>query len=102
MIAKDFTHRIDIFSSNKVKLEVAEIVLKTLDIEYNIVPPKTHTSRLKRLMFEKPLADVHDILASLDFGSKKYAEQLKKDFEARRYWRTQFQEFKEFNKKNRL
>ncbi len=51
-------------------------------------------------MFEQPLTTIHHILASLDIGSKRYAEQLKKDFEARRYWRKQFQKFKEFKRRN--
>ena len=100
MIAEDFHQRIEMFSSSKAKFDVVEIVLKTLNIDYTIVPSKTHTSRLKRLMFEQPLATIHDILTSLDIGSKGYAKQLKKDFEARRYWRKQFQKFQEFNKKS--
>ena len=100
MIAEDFTHKIEMFSSSKAKLEVIEILLKKLKIEYRIVPSKTHTSRLKRLMFEQPLASVHDILTSLDIGSKGNNEQLRKDFEARRYWRKQFQKFRGFKKRN--
>jgi len=100
MITEDFTSRIEIFSSIKAKLEVAELVLKTLKIEYEIVPPKTHTSRLWRLMYETPLDQVNDILASLDNGSRIYAEQIKNDFEARKYWRKQFQKFQEFKKFN--
>jgi len=100
MIAEDFTHKIEMFSSSKAKLEVVEILLKKLNIEYRIVPSKTHTSRLKRLMFEQPLTIIHDILTSLDNGSKGSAEPFKKDFEARRYWRKQFQKFQEFNKKS--
>ncbi len=98
MITEDFIHRIEMFSSSKAKLKVVEILLKKLNIEYKIVSSKTHTSRLKRLIFEQPLASVHDLLTSLDIGSKRYAEQLKKDFEARRYWRKQFQRFKSFQK----
>lgn len=100
MITEDFTHRIEMYSSSKPKLDVAEMVLKTLNIKYKILLSKTLTSRLKRLMFEIQLASVHDILTSLETGSKRYAEQLKKDFEARRYWRKQFQKCQEFNKKN--
>ena len=100
MIAEDFPQRIEIFATNKEELEAAEKVLKESNIEYKIVPSKTHTSRLKRLTFEKPLATIHDILTSLDFESKRYAEKLKKDFEVRKYWRKQFQKFQEFNKKN--
>jgi len=98
MITKDFTSRIEMCSSIKAKLEVAELVLKALKIEYEIVPPKTHTSKLLRLMYETPLDQVNDILASLDNGSSIYAEQIKKDFEARRYWRKQFQKFHDFQK----
>jgi len=49
-------------------------------------------------MYETPLDQVNDILASLDNGSSIYAEQIKKDFEARRYWRKQFQKFHDFQK----
>lgn len=100
MITEDFPNRIEIIATNKAELEAAEKVLKASNIEYKIVPSKTHTSRLKRLMFEQPLATIQDILTSLDIGSKSYVEQLKKDFEARRYWRKQFQKFKEFKKRN--
>ena len=100
MITEDFTSRIEMFSSIKAKLEVAELVLKTLKIEYEIVPPKTHTSKLWRLKYETPLDQVNDILASLDNGSRIYAEQIKRDFEARRFWRKQFQKFQEFKKFN--
>ena len=93
MITEDFTSRIEMFSSIKAKLEVAELVLKTLKIEYEIVPPKTHTSKLWRLMYETPLDQVNDILASLDNGSRIYAEQITRDFETRRYWRSKFQKF---------
>ena len=85
MIAGDSPHRIEMLSSIKAKFDVAEMVLKTLNIEYKIVPSKTHTSRLKRLMFEEPLTSIHDLLTSLDIGSMRNAEQLKKDFEARKY-----------------
>lgn len=100
MIAEDFTHKIEMFSSSKAKLEVVEILLKKLKIEYRIVPSKTHTSRLKRLMIEKPLTHINDVLISLDNGSKRSAEQLKNDFEARKYWRKQFQKFIGFKKRN--
>jgi len=100
MIANDSTHRIEMFSSIKAKLDVAEMILKTLKIEYKIVPPETHTSRLKGLMHHQPLTNIHDILRSSDIASKKYVEQFKKDFEARKYWRKQFQKFQDFKKKN--
>ena len=100
MITEDFTPRIEMFSNIKAKLEVAEIILKTLKIDYEIVTPKTHTTKLWRLKYETPLDQVNDILASLDNGSRIYAEQMKKDFEARRYWRTQFQKFQEFRRSN--
>ena len=93
MIADELTKKIGLLKNNKAKLEVAELILKMLKINYEIVTPKTQTSRIKSLMYDKPLAQVHDILASSDNGSKLYAEQLRKDFEARRYWRKQFQKF---------
>ncbi|MHA2034993.1 MAG: hypothetical protein ACW98X_01080 [Promethearchaeota archaeon] len=96
MIADDFTNRIEMFSIVKAKLKVAEMVLKALKINYEIVSPRNHTSRLRRLMYEKPLDQVHDMLLSMDSSSKIYAEMLKKDFEARRYWRKQFQKFQAF------
>jgi hypothetical protein len=92
---ENFTHRIEISSNIKARIEVAEVVLKTLKIDYEIVPSKPHTSRL---MYEKPLTQVHDILALLDNGSKIYAEQIKNDFETRRYWRKQFQKFHKLQK----
>ena len=98
MITEDFTSRIEMWASVKAKLEVAELVLKALKIEYKIVPPKTHTSKLLRLMYETPLDQVNDILASLNNGSRIYAEQIKKDFEARKYWRKQFQKFHKLKK----
>jgi len=101
MITEDFTSRIEIFSIIKAKLEVAELVLKTLKIEYEIVPPKTHTSKLRRLMYETSLGQVNDILASLDNGSRIHAEQIKRDFEARRYWRKRFQKFQDFQRFNK-
>ena len=52
MISEDFPRRIEIFATNKAELEAAKKVLKASNIEYKIVPSKTHTSRLKRLMFE--------------------------------------------------
>jgi hypothetical protein len=88
------------FSTIKAKLDVAEMILKTLNIEYKVVPPETHTSRLKRTMFQQPLSTIHDMLISSDMASKKYVEQFKKDFEARKYWRKQFQKFQDFKKKN--
>jgi len=101
MITEVFATKIEMFSNIKAKLEVAEIVLNTLKIEYEIVPPKTHTSKLWRLMYETPLDQVNAILPSLDNGSRIHAEQIKKDFEARRYWRKRFQKFQEFKKFNR-
>ena len=80
----------------KAKLEVVELVLKTLKIDYEIVPSKTSTLKLKKLMYEKPLDQVHETLTSMDNSSKIYAEQVKKDFEARRYWRKLFQKFQNF------
>ncbi|MHA2181066.1 MAG: hypothetical protein ACXAAH_06565 [Promethearchaeota archaeon] len=83
-------------SSNiKARIEVAEVVLKTLKIDYEIVPSKPHKSRL---MFEKQLTQVHDILASKNNRPKIYAEQIKNDFEARRYWRKQFRKFHKLQK----
>lgn len=79
--------------NNKAKLEVVELILKTLKINYEIVPSKTHKSKINRLMYEKPLDQVHETITSLDNVSKIYAEQVKKDFEARRYWRKMFQKF---------
>ena len=101
MITDDFTTKIEMFSCIKAKLEVAEIVLKSLKIEYEIVPSKTHTSKLWRLKYETPLDQINDILPSLDNGSRIYAEQIKSDFEARKYWRKQFQKFHEFKKFSR-
>ena len=101
MITEDFTGRIEMFSNIKAKLEVAELVLKALNIKYDIIPPKTHTSRLRRLLYETPVDQVNDILASLDNGSKIYAEQITRDFETRRYWRKRFQKFQEFKKFNK-
>ena len=101
MITDDLNNRIELSSNIKGRLEVAEVVLKTLKIDYEIIPSKTYTSRLKSLMYEKPLAQVNDILATADNGAKIYAEQIKKDFEARRYWRKRFQEFQDFRKFNR-
>jgi hypothetical protein len=98
MITEDFTSRIEMFSSIKAKLEVAELVLKALKIEYEIVPSKTHTPKLKKLMYQAPLTQVNDILASLNYGSRIFAERIKKDFEARKYWRKQFQKFQGFRK----
>jgi len=98
MITEDFTSRIEMFSSIKAKLEVAELILKTLKIEYEIVRPKTHTSKLWRLIYKTPLDQVNDTLASLDNGSRIYAEQIKNDFEARKYWGKQFQKFHKFQK----
>ena len=98
MIADELIRRIGLLTNSKEKLEVAEIILKMLKINYEIVAPKTQTSRIKSLMYDKPLAQVHDILASSDNGSKLYAEQLRKDFEARRYWRKQFQKFHKLHK----
>lgn len=80
----------------KAKLEVVELILKALDIDYEIVPSKTYTSKLKRLMYDKPLDQVNETLATMDNGNKIYAEQIKKDFEARRYWRKLFQKFQNF------
>ena len=101
MITEDFTSRIEMFSNIKAKLEVAELVLKALNIKYDIIPPKTHTSRLRGLLYETPEDQVNDILASLDNGSSIYAEQIKKDFEARKYWRKQFQKFHKLQKFHR-
>ena len=95
MNTEDFTNRIELFSNIKARLEVAEVVLKTLKIDYEIVPSKPHISRLT---YEKPLTQVHDILASMNNGSKIYAEQIKNDFETRRYWRKQFQKFHKLQK----
>jgi hypothetical protein len=98
MISDDFNERIEMTSNIKARLEVAEMILKTLKIDYEIIPSKNHPSKLKRLMYEKTLSQVHDILASLDNGSINYAEQMKNDFEARRYWRKQFQKFHKLHK----
>ena len=93
-MTEDLASKIEMFSNLKAKLEVAELVLKTLKIEYEIVPPKTHTSNLLKLLYEKPL--VNDILASLNNGNRINAEQIKRDSEVRRYWRKQFQKFQDF------
>ncbi|MBY8984320.1 MAG: hypothetical protein KGD65_04575 [Candidatus Lokiarchaeota archaeon] len=52
--------------NDKAKLEVVELILKTLEIDYEIVASKTHKSKLNRLMYEKPLDQVHETLTSLD------------------------------------
>ena len=93
-MTEDLASKIEMFSNLKAKLEVAELVLKTLKIEYEIVAPKTHTSNLLKLLYEKPL--VNNILASLNNGLRINAEQIKRDFEVRRYWRKQFQKFQDF------
>jgi hypothetical protein len=98
MIADDFTKRIEMFSNIKARLEVAEMVLKALKIDYEIRPSKTDKSKINRLMYEKPLGQIQDILVSFTNGSRIYAEQMKKDFEARRYWRKQFQKFHSLKK----
>ncbi|MHA1986253.1 MAG: hypothetical protein ACW98D_06415 [Promethearchaeota archaeon] len=102
MITEDFTGRIEIISNIKAKLEVAELVLKALNIKYDIIPPKTHTSRLRRLLHKAPLDQVNDVLASLDHESKIYAEQIKRDFETRRYWRNKFQKFLPLKKNTKI
>ncbi|KKK45885.1 hypothetical protein LCGC14_0679270 [marine sediment metagenome] len=93
-MTEDLAYKIEMFSNIKDKLEVAELVLKTLKIKYEIVPPKTHTSNLLKSLYEKPL--VNDILASINNGLRINSEQIKKDFEVRRYWRKQFQKFQDF------
>ncbi|MHA2007615.1 MAG: hypothetical protein ACXABO_10140 [Promethearchaeota archaeon] len=98
MISEDFDHRIEMCSSNKAKLEVVELVLKTLKIRYDILPSIPHTSKINKLIFEESLAQVQDNLVSFDYGNKLYAEQIKMDFEARRYWRKQFQKFHKLEK----
>lgn len=41
MITDDFTHGIEMFSSNKAKLDVAEIFLKNLKLKNNILLSKS-------------------------------------------------------------
>ena len=93
-MTEDFAYKIEMFSNIKAKLEVAELILKTLKIKYEIVPPKTHTSNLLKELYEKPLAN--DILTSLNNGLRINSEKIKRDFEVRRYWRKQFQKFQDF------
>ena len=48
----------------KEKLNIAELILKTLDIKYQITTPKTHTSNLKNSLFRKSLSQVQDKLTN--------------------------------------
>ncbi|MFX1457636.1 MAG: hypothetical protein ACFFDB_19900 [Promethearchaeota archaeon] len=91
MFANDFTTRRELSSNLKAKLEVAELVLKALKLDYEILPPRTHTTKLRYSKYEKSLEQVNGLLASQDIESSVYAEQLKNDFKARRYWRRKFQ-----------
>ncbi|KKM00465.1 hypothetical protein LCGC14_1804240 [marine sediment metagenome] len=93
-MTEDFACKIEMFSNIKAKLEVAELVLKTLKINYEIVPPKTHTSNLLKIINKKPL--VNNILTSLNNVYSINADHIKKDLEVRRYWRKQFQKFQDF------
>ncbi|MFW9897091.1 MAG: hypothetical protein ACFFD7_14900 [Candidatus Thorarchaeota archaeon] len=93
MFANDFTTRRELSSNLKAKLEVAELILKALKLDYEILPPRTHTKRLRHSKYEKSLEQVNGLLASKDIESSVDAEQLKNDFEARRFWRRKFQRF---------
>ncbi|MFW9822313.1 MAG: hypothetical protein ACFFE4_05235 [Candidatus Thorarchaeota archaeon] len=93
MFANDFTTRRELSSNLKAKLEVAELILKALKLDYEILPPRAHKTKLKCSKYEKSLEEVNSLLTSQDIESSVYAEQLKNDFKARRYWRRKFQRF---------
>jgi len=62
---------IEMHSNIKLKLEIAELVLKVLRIKYKIVTPKSHTYRL----YSKSLSQVQDSLALLNENCKKCTEE---------------------------
>jgi hypothetical protein len=47
------------------KLNIAEIFLKTLGIQYHIKTPKTHNSKLKKSLIRKSLSQVQEELIKL-------------------------------------
>lgn len=53
---------IEAYNTLKGKLDIAELILKTLNIKYQIKIPKTHTSNLKNSLFRKSLNQVQDEL----------------------------------------
>ena len=95
----DCGKRIEPLSNTQAKLEVAELVLKALNINYEIVSSsKPPISKRRSLKYDLALNQIQDILVSSDNESKIYAEKIKEDFEARRYWRKKFKKFPDFKK----
>ncbi|MFX0004702.1 MAG: hypothetical protein ACFE9C_16445 [Candidatus Hodarchaeota archaeon] len=63
MTDNNFT--IEMYRDFKEKLNIAELVLKTLGIKYQIITPTTHTSNLKNSLLRKSLAQIQDELTIL-------------------------------------
>jgi hypothetical protein len=57
---------VEIANSNKEKLSIAETVLKTLGIRYQIKAAKTHNPRLKNSLCRKTLGEINDELITLE------------------------------------
>ncbi|MFX0040117.1 MAG: hypothetical protein ACFFCY_13215 [Promethearchaeota archaeon] len=55
---------IEMYQDFKEKLDIAELVLKTLGIEYHITTYKTQASNLRTSLLRKSLAQIHDELTN--------------------------------------
>jgi hypothetical protein len=61
-------YKIDISQNFKEKLNIAELVLKTLGIQYQVQAPKTHTIGLLKSLLRKSLGEINDELSDLELN----------------------------------
>ncbi|MFX0005283.1 MAG: hypothetical protein ACFFA7_08310 [Promethearchaeota archaeon] len=61
-------YKIEISHNSKEKLNVAELVLKTLGIQYHVQAPKTHTTGLLKSLLRKSLGEINDELTDFELN----------------------------------
>jgi hypothetical protein len=64
--------KIEINQNFKEKLNIAELVLKTLGIPYQIQASKTHTTGLLKSLLRKSLGEINDELSDLELNGNDY------------------------------
>ncbi len=71
-VLKEDNYIIEMHHNFKEKLIIAETVLKTLGIKYQIKAPKTHTTSLLQSLLRKSLGEINDDLADLEYSGDDY------------------------------
>lgn len=89
----DSLYVVEMFPILKGKLEIAEIVLKTLNIRYKIVTPKTHTTKLWKSLNKSRVKHQDNSFNNIHTENDNQTSAKLLDHNARRYWRKKFEKF---------